>query len=67
VDAEVNTALNMCGPLLNVEVVVDAAPLMTVTALPMLPMLASLNCTVPTLRSQDLVFRSLTCTAPAVA
>jgi hypothetical protein len=42
----VNTAVNWCAPTANVDVVPDAAPLLTITGFPRLA-IPSLNCTVP--------------------
>jgi hypothetical protein len=42
----VNTAVSWCDPTVNVDVIPDAAPLLTITGLPRL-VVPSLNCTVP--------------------
>ena len=42
----VNTAISWCDPAANVDVVTDAAPLVTVSGVPRL-VVPSLNCTVP--------------------
>jgi hypothetical protein len=43
---EVNRAVSWCDPIVNDDVVIDAAPLITVAGLPMV-VSPSLNCTLP--------------------